>query len=257
MGPPVNFDGCRQHDQRYHKPAGGKISVFHFTVPANALVWICGSFAAIRNDNPYLYVCRDQLPTVVSPANVNYYYWYYQSTWPSGYQVQAGYDWTGEYYDNNGVYRYGQVLEMGMGNALQPGTYYVGVMSSSGTTPFSYTLVSRGIGTNLSIPVINLPFTNGVVAANLLAREAAYYSIVVPTNLPSWRLELSNNVGESLLMLQKDALPNVWMLAVRTYTLYGGREMQKAGNEQYLMMVAGAVEHRGRDVLSWGWPARG
>ncbi len=71
-----------------------------------------------------------------------------------------------------------------------------------------------------------------MVAANLLAREAAYYSIVVPTNLPSWRLELSNNVGESLLMLQKDALPNVDAGGNAPYTLYGGREMQKAGNEQ-------------------------
>ena len=233
-GPPVNFDGAGSTTSVTNQPAG-KFQYFTFTVPANTFGWDLRIVGA-TNDNPYLYVCRGQLPTVVSPANVNYYYWYYQSTWPSTYQVQAGYDWTGEYYDNNGVYRYGQVLEMGMGNALQPGTYYVGVMSSAGTTPFSYTLVSRGIGTNFSIPVINLPFTNGVAATNLVGREVAYYSIVVPTNLPSWRLELSNNVGESLLMLQKDALPNVAAGGQAPYTLYGGRAMQKAGNEQYLMM---------------------
>ncbi len=234
IGPlPVTFDGGSNN---IVNQAAGVWQYFVINVPLNAFGWDLRINGA-TNANPYLYVCRDLAP---GPSNPNYYYWYYQSTWPSGYQVQAGYDWTGEYYDNNGVYRYGQVLEMGMGNALQPGTYYVGVMSSSGTTPFSYTLVSRGIGTNLSIPVINLPFTNGVVAANLLAREAAYYSIVVPTNLPSWRLELSNNVGESLLMLQKDALPNVDAGGNAPYTLYGGREMQKAGNEQYLMMpVAG------------------
>ena len=83
------------------------------------------------------------------------------------------------------------------------GRIMVGVISTTGTSPFSYTLVSRGIGTNFSIPVINLPFTNGVATTNLVGREVAYYSIVVPTNLPSWRLELSNNVGESLMMLQE------------------------------------------------------
>ena len=230
MGPlPVTFDGGASN---IVNQVAGTWQYFKINVPPNAFGWDLRIVGA-TNANPYLYVCRDLAP---GPSNPNYYYWYYQSTWPSTYQVQAGYDWTGEYYDNNGVYRYGQVLEMGMGNALQPGTYYVGVMSSAGTTPFSYTLVSRGIGTNFSIPVINLPFTNGVAATNLVGREVAYYSIVVPTNLPSWRLELSNNVGESLLMLQKDALPNVAAGGQAPYTLYGGRAMQKAGNEQYLMM---------------------
>ena len=85
--------------------------------------------------------------------------------------------------------------------------------------------------------MINLPFTNGVATTNLVGREVAYYSIhVVPTNLPSWRLELSNNVGESLMMLQESALPNVVAGGQAPYTLNGGRKMQKAGNEQYLMM---------------------
>ena len=161
----------------------------------------------------------------------------YSATWPSGYQWGASYDWTSDYYDNNGVYRSGQVLEMGMGNPLQPGTYYVGVISTTGVNPISYTLVSRGIGTNMTIPIGSLSFSNGVVSnPGLLGREVAYYSIVVPTNLPSWRLELGTNVGESLLMLQKDALPNVGAGGYAPTYLYGGRKMQKAGNEQYLMM---------------------
>jgi hypothetical protein len=126
---------------------------------------------------------------------------------------------------------------MGMGNPLQPGTYYVGVISSIGTSPFSYTLLSRGIGTNLSIPIVNLPFTNGVVTnLSLNAREAAYYSIVVPTNISDWKLRLSNVSGESLLALQKDALPNVAAGGNAPTSLYGGRKMQKAGNEQYLLL---------------------
>ena len=140
-----------------------------------------------------------------------------------------------------------------MGNPLQAGTYYVGVMSSTGTSPFSYSLVSRGIGTNMTIPIISLPFTNGVVTTNLLAREAAYYSIVVPSNMPSWRLELSTNSGEALLMIQKDALPNVDAGGSAPTYLYGGRKMEKAGNEQYLMMPAsGQTNIGGGNVLSGG-----
>src|SRR5206468_6182245 len=95
---------------------------------------------------------------------------------------------------------------------------------------------SRGIGTNMSIPIVSVPFTNGVVTTNLLAREAAYYSIVVPTNLPTWRLKLATNSGEALLMLQKDALPNIAAGGSAPTILYGGRKLQKAGNEQYLLM---------------------
>ena len=203
-GPPVAFDGAGSSTSITAQPAG-KFQYFTITVPTNAFGWDVRITGA-TNGNPYLYVCRDQLPSQNNP-----YGWYpqYSTTWPSGYQWGANYDWTSDYYDNNGVYRYGQVLEMGMGNPLQPGTYYVGVISSTGVNPISYTLVSRDIGTNMTIPIISLPFTNGVVANSLLEREAAYYSIVVPTNLPSWRLELGTNSGETLLMVEKDALPNV------------------------------------------------
>ena len=214
-----------------NQPAG-VWQYFGITVPSNAFGWDLRINGA-TNGNPYLYVCRDQLP---SQSNPNYWTPASSSAWPSGYQWQAGYDWTGDYYDYNGVYRYSQVLQMGMGNPLQPGTYYVGVISSTGVNPINYTLVSRGIGTNMSIPIVNLPFTNGVVTTNLAAREVAYYSIVVPTNLPTWRLELATNSGESLLMLQKDALPNVAAGSYAPTYLYGGRKMQKPGNEQYLLM---------------------
>ena len=216
-----------------NQPAG-KFQYFSIAVPTNAFGWDL-RLSGATNGNPYLYVCRDQLP---SQSNPNYWYPASSTSWPSSYQWQAGYDWTGDYYDNNGVYRYGQILEMGMGNPLQAGTYYVGVISTAGTSPITYTLVSRFIGTNLNIPVLSLPFTNGVVTASLPAREVAYYSIVVPTNLPSWRLELGTNAGESLLMLQKDALPNVGADGNAPTYLYGGRKMQKAGNEQYLLLPA-------------------
>ena len=236
IGPlPVAFDGG---SNSIVNQAAGVWQYFVITVPTNAFGWDLRINGA-TNDNPYLYVCRDFAPTVTSPLNVNFYYWYQSTTWPSDYQMQPGYDWTGDYYDNNGVYRYGQVLAMGMGNPLQAGTYYVGVMSSTGTTPFSYTLVSRGIGTNMTIPIVSLPFTNGVITnLTLNGREAAYYSVVVPTNVPSWKVRLANLSGETDLSVQESALPNVDAGGSAPTYLYGGRKMQKAGNEQYVLLPA-------------------
>ena len=37
-------------------------------------------------------------------------------------------------------------------------------------------------------------------------------------------------------MMQKDALPNVDASGNPPYALYGGRKMQKPGDEQYLLM---------------------
>ncbi|HWX23245.1 MAG TPA: pre-peptidase C-terminal domain-containing protein [Candidatus Binatia bacterium] len=226
---PVSFDGGFF---TVSGQAAGAWQYFSITVPTNAFGWDIRLTNA-TSGNPYLYVCRDLLP---SASNPNYWTPVSSTTWPSGYQWQAGYDWTGEYYDNNRAYRYGQVLQMGMGNPLQPGNYLVGVISTTGTSPINYTLLSRGIGTNLSIPILPLPFTNGVVSTNLLAREAAYYSVLVPTNLPTWRLRLATNSGDALLMLQKDALPNIGAGGQLPTSIGGGRKMQKPDNEQYLLM---------------------
>ncbi len=231
MGPPVAFDGAGSTNNITNQPAG-KFQYFTVTVPSNAFGWDLRINGA-TNGNPYLYVCRDALP---SQSNPNSWSPPTSTSWPSGYQWQAGYDWTTEYNDNNGVYRYGQVLQMGMGNPLQPGTYYVGVITTAGSSPLNYSLVSRGIGTNMAIPIASLPLTNGVVTTNLPAREVAYYSLVVPSNMPTWRLKLGTNSGESLMMLQKDALPNVSAGGNAPTILYGGRKLQRAGSEQYLLL---------------------
>jgi len=236
-GPPVAFDGLGNSMSVTNQPAG-KLQYFSFTVPANAVGWDL-RITNTTSGQPAFAVCRDQLPYDLGTHTPSGYGWApgNATTWPSGYQWGAGYDWTGYYYDNNGAIRYGQVLEMGMGNPLEPGTYYVGMLNYNSTMPMSYTLVSRGIGTNMSIPITPLAFTNGVVSnPGLAGREAAYYSVLVPSNLPSWRVELSTNAGETMLMVQKDYLPSVAAGGSPAYSIAGGHKMQKAGNEQYLMM---------------------
>jgi hypothetical protein len=241
-GPPVQFDGAGNSISVTNQPSG-KFQYFTFTVPAGAMGWDL-RITNTTSGSPGFAICRDQLPYDLGTHGPQGQYFGPQgsTTWPSGYQWGAAYDWTGEYNDPDGAYRYGQVLQMGMSNPLEPGTYYIGVRNGSGpgnANPMSYTLVSRGIGTGFAIPVGSLSFSNGVVSnPSLLAREVAYYSLVVPSNMPSWRMELSTNVGESLLMLQKDYLPNVAAGGSLPYQVAGGLKLQKAGNEQYLLLPA-------------------
>ena len=211
---------------------------FSITVPPTALGWdVRLTNVSAPNDigvQPILYICRDESP----PGNTGWYPWD-SATWPSDYQWQAGWDWTGDYYETNGAQIYGRILEMGMGNPLSPGNYYLGVFNNtSATNQVSYTLASRGIGPGFTIPVTPLAFSNGIVvnSSGLAPREAAYYQVTVPPNATSWRVELDTNIGDSLLLIQKDALPNVNAGSAPPYYLEGGREMNKPGDEQYLMM---------------------
>ena len=231
-GKPVNFDGGGSLVSVTNQPAG-KFQYFIYTVPSGTMGWDL-RLTNVTSGWPIFTICRDELPVANGGP---YWYPWGNTTWPSGYQWQAGWDWTGDYYDPDGFEAYGQILQMGMGNPLQPGTYYVGVINYSSTAPMSYSLMSRGIGPGFTIPVNTLLFSNGVASASGLApREAAYYQLTVPTNATSWRVELDTNNSESLLLIQKDALPNVDAGGQAPFYLDGGLEMNKPGDEQYLMM---------------------
>ena len=228
-----------------NQPAG-RWQYFIVTIPAsNVLGWDL-RLTNITSGDPRVVICRDQLPYDFVNRDYSGGGWYYpwtSTTWPSGNSWAAADDWTGYLYDPGGLYYYGKLLAMGMGNPLQPGTYYVGVKAASGTTPLSYTLVSRLIGTNVSIPVIDLPFDGGTAwRTNLPAREAAYYRVQIPSNSPSWRLRLAVTNGEAMMLVQKDYLPNVAGTSSQSTTIGGGRKMQKAGDELYLLLPSSSAQ---------------
>jgi len=210
---------------------------FTVTVPAGAQGWDL-RLTNVTSGDPRLVIRRDTLPDGLSTHTDagGYWYWYANSSWPSGYQVSADYDWTGWYYENNGANSYGRVFETGMGNPLSPGNYIVGVIQGGGTAPMNYSLYSRGIGAGYTIPVGTAPFTGSVTNNNLRAREAAYYRLEIPAGQPNWKVRLSSFVGESMLMLQRSNLPNVAASSSSPATLSGGRALQKAGNEQFLLL---------------------
>jgi hypothetical protein len=95
---------------------------------------------------PKLVVARDVLPGTLttapwsSPGSA--------TNWLTTNQWAAAADWTrrGSSADNS-VVEDNRILAMGMGQPLEPGTYYIGVINSTGTNTMSYTL-SRGIGGN-------------------------------------------------------------------------------------------------------------
>jgi hypothetical protein len=118
-----------------------------------------------------------------------------------------------------------------MGNPLQPGTYYVGVVNDTSRHEpvFSYTLASRGIGTGFTIPVTPLAFSNGVISTRIRPGARARRpttQVVVPSNTPSWRVELDTNIGDVALVINENALPDSMPRLLR---LIRGR---RTGDEQ-------------------------
>jgi hypothetical protein len=209
-------------------------NVYHFfkvTVPPEALGWDI-RLTNVTSGSPLLIVNKDYLPLEIPTAG-----WSpgEDTFWPSGANWIAGEDWTLRSLSASGANEDGRILAMGMGQPLEPGTYYVGIMGGSSATPLNYTLISRGIGDGYTIPVVELPFAGGSITNTALPpREAAYYRLVVPPGVASWQGRLQTNSGESMLLIAPNSLPNVL-----TGTASGsGKAMQKTGNEQYINLAA-------------------
>jgi hypothetical protein len=207
---------------------------FQVDVPEGALGWDI-RLTNVTSGSPQLVVARDALPVGNqtlgwSPSTAN--------TWPSGLAWAADRDWTGRMFSADGVTNEtGRILAMGTGRPLvAPGTYYVGIYNPAyPTNGVTYSVWSRGIGQNLRIPVVTLPFAGGVSTnTGLVPREAAYYRVVIPTNATSWRVRLSNLSGESLLLALTNSLPSV----LTGQPGSAGKLMQKVGNEYFVLLPA-------------------
>ena len=231
VGGPVSFDGAGNLTNIVNQPSG-KWDYFVYTVPPNTLGWDL-RLTNVTGGDPQMYVCRDELPSTSPAGQV---YWANHS-WPSGDQWYTAGDWTGYETDPNGQSEYGWVMAVGMGNPLEAGTYYVGVFNTGGSSTTSYSLLSRGIGAGFSIPVTPLNFTNGpTIMSTQVPRNADYYSVVVPTNTTSWRVELDTNIGNVALVINESSLPTTTPTGYPPYDVYGGFEMNRVGDQQYLMM---------------------
>ena len=215
---------------------------FAVTVPSNTFGWDL-RLTNVTSGDPRVVVRRGLAPTSLSSLTAVGTGWGAQAgtSWPVGYQWAPGSDYTGYSQDADGTNRSGRALTMGMGNPLEPGDYIIGVYSGTGTgsaNPMSYTLVSRGVGSGFSIPIQSVGFAGGSISVNNLApRDFAFLQIVVPSNTPNWKVTLTTNLGESAVLLQKDALPNIGAAANGSpFSLSGGLQLKKTGNEVYTML---------------------
>lgn len=206
---------------------------FRVVVPTNAFGWDV-RLIDVSSGMPRLVVRRETVPNTISttpwsvPGNT--------FNWPTNYQWAPATDWTKRTHSTDGlVIEDGRALAMGLGRPLEPGAYIVGVMNSVASTNMSYTILSRGIGSGFSVPVVDVPFTGSATNAAVAARDAAYYRVVVPSNTPSWRVSVKGLSGEAMLAALRNALPN-FDTANISGSITNGRSTQKPGNEHYVML---------------------
>lgn len=208
---------------------------YRVEVPTNALGWDL-RLTSVISGLPKLVVARDVLPVALSTAP-----WSSPGTttnWPTTNRWAAGADWTRRSSSADGlVVEDNRLLAMGMGQPLEPGTYYLGVINSAGATEMNYTLLSRGIGDGMSLPVTDLNFSGGsATVSNLAPREAAYFRVQVPTNTPGWKMKLTSVGGEAMLLVLSNRVPNVD--SGRLSGPFNGKFLQKAGDEYNLLLPA-------------------
>jgi hypothetical protein len=244
---PIDFDGGQTNVAGH---LTGEWLYFTVNVPTNALGWDL-RLTNIVSGSPRLVVCRSGWPYDLTSRITNNstgvnWTWGAATNWPVGAQAAPGIDWTGYRYETNRfdssgtnlVDTTGTVFAAGMGSPLEPGQYIVGVSSAPGTvTPMSYTIVSRGVGAGFLVPVSQVSTGYSFVGATGLGpRDAAYYSFSVPTNAPLWKLGMAPSGGDALLVVRKDALPNVTATSnVLASALGGGHKFQKGGGENALL----------------------
>jgi hypothetical protein len=197
-------------------------------------------------------VRRDQIPANIGTNTGVSTPWSPSATasWPSGNQWAGGKDWTERGYDTTVSARreLNDRLVMAMGRPLEAGTYFIGVLNS-GSDPVgggsnqasSYTIESRFIGAGQAIPIGTLGFAAGsnVAVNNLTPREAAYYKISIPDNVPSWEFTFTPAAGEMMVAARQGYIPDF-------NATTGGNpqdpatsrqlKVQKAGAERYLLL---------------------
>jgi hypothetical protein len=145
----VDFDGG---SMSVTNQPSGSWQYFRVDVPTNVLGWDV-RLANVSSGLPRMVVRRDLLPNALTTGP-----WGSPSiatSWPSTNEWAATADWTRRSSSADGTtVEDGRILAMGMGQPLEAGTYYIGVINASGSTPMTYTLLSRGIGGGLSLPVV-------------------------------------------------------------------------------------------------------
>ena len=207
---------------------------FQVDVPQGAAGWDL-RLTNVTSGLPKMVIRRDFLPNVFQ--TVPWSSPYQATNWARSNQWAIAMDWTRRSFNFNGtVDESGRVFGAGMGRPLEPGTYFVGVINSSGTAPMSYTLVSRGIGEGLALPVHELAFQGGSMTfTNIEPREPTYFKVSVPSNSPNWKVKHFAISGDSMLVALKGAVPSIDSIQM-SQPVSIGKGMQRAGSEHFVLL---------------------
>lgn len=211
----------------------------------NLLGWHLNLLNVSGSATPKITVRRDRLPpsstTVTATSN----------GWPSGASWSQDTDFTGVANDSGAVPVNGRqfLAARGANRPLVPGTYYIGVLAGSATpsagTPKTagYTLQSRGIGDGYAIGVTPLALNGGTQPVSLPApREFRYFRVTVPEGaaIPSWQLQLTPSVGELMMQVRRDSLPDFSNSAFvgenPGSAVGGGKRLKRTGAETLLLL---------------------
>jgi len=246
------FDG-------YVAPVTGQIEgewrYFRINVPNDPalLGWYLDLSAVTGTTTAKIAVRRDRLPPAplgspVVSAN--------SAAWPSGAEWSQTTDFIGvmkDFGDKN-VTGHQFLAAKGPYRPLEGGTYYVGVLAGSAqpaagpVKTVSYQLRSRGIGGNYAIPVTPLNPAGGTVTLTDLApRDLRFFSLTIPAEaqVPAWSLALTPTVGDLLMQMRRDSLPDFTSSAVvgeipgfaqSTSTVLGGKKMRRTGGEKLTLL---------------------
>ena len=162
----------------------------------------------VTSDALYMFVSRETFPAgfFSSPwleyASI-------RTSWPSNAQAMADGYLTRR---THGLGGSAKQMHLGWGWPVAAGTYFVGVFNAD-ALPHSYQLSSRLVGqAGSSVPkkVENLSWSGpGVLAtvSNLLAGEASYFRLTIPSGLPQFRFKLTQLRGEGRMSLRRGSVP--------------------------------------------------
>ncbi|MGL4402087.1 MAG: InlB B-repeat-containing protein, partial [Luteolibacter sp.] len=223
----------------------GSWKYFRVVVPddSNLLGWYLNLTGVSGTVTPKITVRRDRLPpssTLITPTS---------PTWASGASWSQDLDFTGLMTNTGNVNVSGQqfLAVKGSNRPLVAGTYYVGILagaaqpSAGEVKTTSYTLQSRGIGTTgFSIPITPLALNGGNLGTNPLApREFRFFSVTIPpgANLTSWQLDLTPTVGEMLMQVRRDSIPDFFASnTLGDATSAGGKRLKRPGKDSLVLL---------------------
>lgn len=236
----------------------GEWRYFRINIPEDPalLGWYVDLSEVTGTTTAKITVRRDRLPPppagspVISASSAQ---------WLSGGGWAQTTDFTGVMKNLDGTDESGRrfLAATGLGRPLQSGTYYVGVLAGTAQPPagvpktVSYKLRSCGVGNGYAIPVIPIdPATGSATITDLAPRDFRFYSVNVPenANLPSLILKLEPSVGDMLMQVRRDSIPDFFPsvfvgVSGDTSPVLGGKRLSRPGLETLTLLPEHGQEH--------------